>query len=521
MRKLLLFSVLSLLIGKINAQISVESFTLLESDLDARNYPILDDEGSACALVKIVTTAKGFNFEIGQLPVKKVDESKVGEIWVYVPDGTMKMKLSHADLGSLRGADVENGYYMFSQRLKKAKVYRMVLTHKEVYKFVEGTGETVTITFQSEVEGAEVWIGNNLAGTIQNGKFKITWPQKLICEYKIHKDNYEDVVGKISNTEKDVNQIVNPLPYFGILKISTSEKAEICINNSLEGKGHVVKELMPGKYFITITEKDKKTISKNIIIQRGKTEYIYDRPEKIYSQVKLYSNPEGCSIMVDGRNVGETPKSISLEAGDHVFKMSKFGYKNKTVSKHINPNTVETISMSLFKPSLYKKNMFYTGLGYQVLGSPKMDVKIGGYINWVNLELSFNILGSCEAKWYDGNTLVGTDYYDDGFGIQGKIGYGFVVGSRLLITPQVGYAFGGYSCKSSDTIDVYLGSGANQALTITCKLDYSPSKHITLYTSPMYSLRFATPDDEYTYKSSVLDQTFNGFSIAIGASVYF
>ena len=479
MKKIVLILLSLLFVEQINAQISVESFSV-SNDLDARNYPVLDDEGTACALVKIITTAKDFNFEIGQMPVMKVDENKVGEIWVYVPDGTMRMKITHADLGSLKGIGVEDGFFMFPHRLKRAQCYRMELTHKEVYKFVEGTGETVTITFQSEVEGAEVWIGNNLAGTIQNGKFKITWPKKLICEYKIHKDNYEDVVGKISNTEKDVNQIVNPFPYFGILKISTSGKAEIRINNSLEGKGHMAKELMPGKYFITITEKDKKTISKNIIIQRGKTEYIYDRPEKIYSQVKLYSNPEGCSIMVDGRNVGETPKSISLEAGDHIFKMSKFGYKTKTLSKHINPNTVETISMSLYKPSLYKQKMFYAGCGYQIIGKPELDIKIGGYINWYNIEFGIN--------W----AVSKTDVFDEGVGIQAKIGYGFIAGGRLLITPQIGYACGGYS----NTVDAD-GSGLGQAITFTCKLDYSPCKYITLYTTPMYSLQFAGFYDEY------------------------
>ena len=434
----------------------------------------------------------------------------------------MKLKISHDDLGSLRGADVVNGYYMFNQRLKRATVYRMVLTHKDVYKFVEGNGETITITFQSKVEGAEVWIGNNIAGIIQNGTFKTTWPKNLRCEYKIHKDNYEDITGIITDTEENINQIVNPLPYFGILDVKTSPIAEIHINNKFADKGRVIKELMPGRYTITISEKDKRTISEVVFIQRGKTENIYEIPQKLYSQVKFLSTPDGSSIMVDGRSVGQTPKSISLEAGDHIFKMSKFGYKTKTIIKHINPNGNETISMTLFKPSLFKRNMFYAGVGYYLSGTYKLDAKIGGYIGWINMELSFDALGSCEAKWYDGqNKLVGTDNYDEGIGMHGKIGYGFIVGSRLLITPQIGYAFGGYSCSSSETIDVYLASGACHAMTLTCKFDYSPCKYITLYASPMYAMRLKEPNDEYSYKSSVLDKTYNGFSIAAGAAFYF
>lgn len=505
MQKFISLVLFLLFVGQTDAQISVEKFSILDTDLDAKNYPVLDDEGVACALVKIITTAKGFNFEIGQLPIKKVDESRVGEIWVYVPEGTRKINISHADFGSLRGYGVEDdGYYYFTfGSLKRAKCYRMVLTHKEVYKFIEGNGETVTITFQSKVEGAEVWIGNKLAGTIQNGTFQIPWPKKLKCEYKIHKYNYEDIIGSISNTEKDVYQTVNPLPYFGILDIRTSEMAEIRINNKLEGKGHVVKELMPGRYSITISEKDKKTISKNVVIQRGKTEYVYDKPEKIYSQVNFSSNPQGCSISVDGRNIGQTPKTISVEAGDHVFKMSKFGYKTKTVSQHINPYVAETIFMTLYKPSLYKQKMFYVGCGYQIYGKPELDIKIGGYINWYNIEFGIN--------W----ALSEEGLFNEGVGLQAKIGYGFVTGSRLLITPQIGYACGGYN-----NIEDVQGSGLGQAITLTCKFDYSPCKHITLYATPMYSLQFAEFYDEYK-SLSVLKQTFNGFSIAAGAAFYF
>lgn len=117
MKKIILFLLSLIFVGNINAQISVESFSI-ENNLDAKNFPKIDKDGVAGALIKIITTAKGFSYDLGQLPYIEANESKVGEIWLYVPEGTMKLKISHDDLGSLRGADVVNGYYMFNQRLK-------------------------------------------------------------------------------------------------------------------------------------------------------------------------------------------------------------------------------------------------------------------------------------------------------------------------------------------------------------------------------------------------------------------
>ncbi|MBR1991740.1 MAG: PEGA domain-containing protein, partial [Bacteroidales bacterium] len=60
----LLLLVLILLQGTLLAQnISVKSFRPLPEDLTARVDPVTNENGQTCALVKIVTTERGFSFE--------------------------------------------------------------------------------------------------------------------------------------------------------------------------------------------------------------------------------------------------------------------------------------------------------------------------------------------------------------------------------------------------------------------------------------------------------------------------
>ena len=67
--------------------ISVESFRLLENDLDARvNYPKRDQNGELCAIIKVVTPEMDFEWDSDALGIVSA-ERKTGEYWLYVPRG--------------------------------------------------------------------------------------------------------------------------------------------------------------------------------------------------------------------------------------------------------------------------------------------------------------------------------------------------------------------------------------------------------------------------------------------------
>ncbi|MEI6580396.1 MAG: hypothetical protein WCN92_13170, partial [Eubacteriales bacterium] len=76
-------------------QISVKSFRVLSNDLDARaSYPKEDKNGEKAALIKIVTTETGFEFDGGMIGIVSTVQ-KTGEIWLYVPRGSKAVTIKH------------------------------------------------------------------------------------------------------------------------------------------------------------------------------------------------------------------------------------------------------------------------------------------------------------------------------------------------------------------------------------------------------------------------------------------
>lgn len=161
-QKILLLPILWIIgcMGLYAQRISVLSFVETLNDRDAVHFKKEDQNGNACSLIKIVTTQKGFKFDIGSLPVIATEE-KEAEIWLYVPAGTARIKVLHPQLGQLM---TEDGYYWFNQKTKAATTYRLVLTTGEVETVVR---EAVTQQFLTvyldpkeaslEING-DVWI---------------------------------------------------------------------------------------------------------------------------------------------------------------------------------------------------------------------------------------------------------------------------------------------------------------------------------------------------------------------------
>ena len=125
-----MFAVL-LALPALSQQISVESFTPLENDLTANTAGTMkkDQNGKTCALIKVVPSEKGFNFDVGILGVVAT-EQKVGEIWVYVPEKIRFITIAHPQLGVLRN-------YPIPQQVESARTYELRLVTGKVHTVIE------------------------------------------------------------------------------------------------------------------------------------------------------------------------------------------------------------------------------------------------------------------------------------------------------------------------------------------------------------------------------------------------
>lgn len=115
----LLMVFLSLKGGSICAQdFGVRSFRMLPNDITAYIDPVRDLNNEACALVKVVADPD-FVFSSPLGIVKRKDE--VGEIWIYLPAGSVMMTIKHPQWGVMRD-------YRFAAPLESRMTYELWLT---------------------------------------------------------------------------------------------------------------------------------------------------------------------------------------------------------------------------------------------------------------------------------------------------------------------------------------------------------------------------------------------------------
>lgn len=98
-------------------QFSVSTFRLLPNDISAYINPVRDLNQEACALVKVVGD-KDFVFSTPLGIVKRRND--VGEIWIYLPHGSIQLTIKHPQWGVLRD-------YRFPVPLESRMTYELVL----------------------------------------------------------------------------------------------------------------------------------------------------------------------------------------------------------------------------------------------------------------------------------------------------------------------------------------------------------------------------------------------------------
>ncbi|MBD5275799.1 MAG: hypothetical protein HDS37_06835 [Bacteroides sp.] len=102
-------------------EFSVTSFRDLPNDVTAFINPVRDLNDEDCALLKVVAPAD-FAFSTPLGIVKR--EDKTGEIWLFLPHGSRKITLKHAEWGVLRD-------YEFPGRLESHKTYELTLRYPQ------------------------------------------------------------------------------------------------------------------------------------------------------------------------------------------------------------------------------------------------------------------------------------------------------------------------------------------------------------------------------------------------------
>lgn len=104
-------------------QFTVKSFRILPNDISSYINPVRDLNGEACALIKVV----GSNDFVFSSPLGIVHrKNETGEIWIYLPKGSVQLTIKHPQWGVLRD-------FSFGCALESRMTYELILTPPAVH----------------------------------------------------------------------------------------------------------------------------------------------------------------------------------------------------------------------------------------------------------------------------------------------------------------------------------------------------------------------------------------------------
>ena len=351
------FAMVCALIGVLSAEadMRVKSFNVLEMDLDARvKEPIIDKKTNLkCPIVKIVTTADGFYFDIGAMgaPEKVVYKKEMGEVWVYLPVKTAKLKISHPKYGQVT-TDTKDGYFWFpNARLQSATCYRMELEVNRGTIEVDDEDQVKTgyVIINSEPEGADVYIGidDNSLECVGQTPFQKKY-QYGRYSFSLRKNMYHSVQSFFDLNESRIQTTIALEPAFGKMHVTSTPPGARVTIEGIDGDfttPFTSGNLASGDYKVRLFLAKYSPSTRTVTIADGQTAELAVAMAANFAPITINSLP-GAQISINGSVVGTG--SVTQELGEGIYDISVTLKSHREAKKQVEvvANQPQTITLN-------------------------------------------------------------------------------------------------------------------------------------------------------------------------------
>ena len=339
------------------ADFAVTSITLSANDLDASAYfPVMDNYKRQCALIKVQVDPPqgGFTFETGSLGVEKVVE-KLPEIWVYVPEKTMKIKIMHPKLGVISNSQNNDGYYWFHDKvgkLESGRVYvlKLALNKQVIENIVDVKKESGYLILKSEPEGAEVYLWKEGE---KEELFGVTPFQKNMeygrYMFRLKKSKYHDEMGMAEVNQKRVQFDVMKLrPAFGSVYVTSNPSgAQVSLDGESTGKVTpcTLEEVKSGEHEIRLYKDSYSPKAQTVTVSDGQTTPMDMSLAARFAQVTITSLP-GASIKVNGVSKGIGSFTDNLMEGLYDIEATLASHRSASKQIEVAPGVPQSIALN-------------------------------------------------------------------------------------------------------------------------------------------------------------------------------
>lgn len=238
--------------------IKVESFTKLDDDITARINVVKDNNNDECALIKMLTTDSDY---IVDNVLKR--ESRVGEIWFYVPKGTKRLIIRHEKLGKL--------VYNLPETLQAKTTYQIKLPDNVEIIVHEDVGGQYLIMNVEPATDTMIYI-DGTPEVLNNGLL-----QKMLKygrhTYRVEAPLYKPTEGEVTIGKERKELNIKLTPNFGFVQFTSEPEtgATSYVDGQLIGKTPVTTgKLEKGKHTIKAMSPMYAPITQEVTVEADK-----------------------------------------------------------------------------------------------------------------------------------------------------------------------------------------------------------------------------------------------------------
>lgn len=290
-----------------------------------------------CAIIKVETTQRGLTFEIGTstaiTAIEEQNDKHPAEVWLWVSEGTRKLKIQHAQLGVCN--------YSFPLRVKGGMTYLMKLATGKVQQIVEELQHQQFLKLRVVPKTASVTIGEKNVYLDADGlasEFLEFGDYTIRCQA----NNYHPYVMKYAiNKMGDEPQelTIRMKPAFGWITIKDSTGiagARVLIDDEeigvvpVGGEGLRTENLKSGQHRIRVERKLYSPFVAQVMVQDSVNTIIFPKLEANFATTKVMCADPEADIYINKEKRGRGIWSGPLETGSYQFEARRPYHSNVT-----------------------------------------------------------------------------------------------------------------------------------------------------------------------------------------------
>lgn len=338
------------------ADLRVKSFSEL-TDLDARVIEPKKDSktGKNCPIVKVVTTYDGFHFDIGAMgaPEAVVYKKELGEIWLYLPVKTAKLRISHPKYGQfIDDSNTKDGYFWFpNARLQSSTSYRLVLevSRGTIEVDDEDRVKTGFVIIDSEPQGADVYVGVEDAKPEYVGQtpFQKMYPYGHYTFY-LQKNMYHRFDGVFDLNQARLQGSFPLKPAFGRMHVTSTPTGARVVIDGVDGEfvtPFTSGNLKSGEYTMRITHDKYSPSVRQVTVSDSATAEVNVVLSANYAPITVNTLP-GAQISINEVVAGTGSVTQELTEGIYNVKVTLANHRPATKQVEVVANQPQTVELN-------------------------------------------------------------------------------------------------------------------------------------------------------------------------------